>query len=310
MPYPHDDAKLKSWETGISSSIAKDAAPWNEYDTHIQTVCAVYNKHLAGVSGYVPLDWQLIKAIAWVESGATSTAWKTAPMQIGVNGDPGLRELLTSPTGKLILPPEYAKVLTVSNVPVNGNLNFEAGVGYVLKVTASFGMQTVMSGEELAGLLYKRVAEFGLETYTALQPSLSSLSAAGPFGEFGVTSALTPGLFPMGFPSVASAEPGSKPAEAAPAAGHASGKHGRHRTAKHAARPHPKQQLAIVGWKPRTLQFIAKHYNAGDGNYADKLQFALDLMSGKVKPEAAAAPHPAPHAAKHPPMRVPAGGRQ
>ena len=140
MPYPHDEAKLKSWETGLSAQIAKDPKPWDDYDLQIKTVCQVYDKHLAGVSGYVPLDWQLIKAITWVESGAAIEAWKTAPMQIGVNGDPGLRELLTSPTGKLILPPEYAQMLTVSNVPANGNLNIEAGVGYVLKVTANFGM--------------------------------------------------------------------------------------------------------------------------------------------------------------------------
>jgi hypothetical protein len=94
------------------------------------------------------------------------------------------------------------------------------------------------------------------------------------------------------------------------------GKHGH--PIKHAAHPHhpakhkhpapPPKHLAIVSWKPLTLQFIAKHYNAGDGNYADKLQFALDIMSGKIKPEAAPPPKPkAPHKPKHPPMRVPTG---
>ena len=69
------------------------------------------------------------------------------------------------------------------------------------------------------------------------------------------------------------------------------------------------KHLAIIGWKPRTLQLIAHHYNAGDGNYADKLQFALDIMSGKIKPEAAPAPPPKPKPKHKTPLRIPHPGR-
>lgn len=259
MPYPHDDAKLKVWETGLSDHIAKDAAPWDEYDTQIQLVTGVYNRHLAGVSSFPTLDWQVVKAICWVESGAVNPAWKTAPMQIGVNGDPGLRELLTSPTGKLILPPEYAKVLTVSNVPVNGNLNIEAGVGYVLKIMAMFGMQ------------------------------------ADP--------AAAPAPTPVATPTPAPAPP----VPAGVAAHHPVHGQAAHHKLHHAAKPKVHSHLAIVGWRPFTLQWIAKHYNAGDGNYADKLQFSLDLITGKIKPQLAPTPPPKAHKPKHHvPLRLPA----
>lgn len=243
MPYPHNETTLKRWETQLSDQIAKDPKPWDSYDTQIQLVTSTYNKFLGNTAHYQLLDWQLIKAITWVESGAADhRVWPTAPMQIGVNGDPGLRELLTSPAGKLILPPEYAKTLTISNVPVNGNLNIEAGTGYVLKITAIFGMQADPT------------------------PPAKSASAAA-----------------------------HKPAPVA---------HGK----SHSAPPKVHKHLAIIGWHPRTFELIARHYNAGDGNYADKLQFAFGIITGKIKPERAPAPPPKHSAKKHTPMRIPAQG--
>lgn len=318
MPYPHDDAKLKSWEQGLSGQIAKSPAPWNDYDTQIKAVCAVYDKHLTGVSGYVPLDWQIVKAIAWVESGAANAAWKTAPMQIGVNGDPGLRELLDKPAGKLILPQEYARVLTVSNVPVNGNLNIEAGVGYVLKIAANFGMQADTPPPPSGPALIQKA---GSPQAASMFGNPGSGQLAWNFGAPCLPGLLSPGLFPPGLstpsllpafgpvatpasttppPTAAAPHPASKPSKGGPHPAHG------HHPARHkVALP---KHLAIVSWKPLTLQFIAKHYNAGDGNYADKLQFALDIMSGKIKPEAAAQPAPKhAHRPQHPPMRVPSG---
>lgn len=261
MPYPKNEEKLKSWETAISSEIASDPKPWNDYDTQIQVVCSTYDRHLSGTSGYKPLNWQLIKAITWVETGAAITAWKTAPMQIGVNGDPGLNDLLNTPNGKMILPPEYTKTLTLSNVPTNGNLNIEAGVGYFLKIMAIFGMQ----------------ADKTPPGTTSGKPVTASHPAASP--------------------------PESPQKHLASQKHLAPQKH-----------PAPKKHLAIVGWRAETLQYIAQHYNAGDANYADKLQYALDIITGKVTPKAATPKAKDAHktpAVKHPavPMRIPVHAR-
>lgn len=250
MPYPKDEAKLKAWEDDRSNAIASDAAPWDAYDTQIQLVTTVYNEHLKDVAGYTPLNWQIVKAITWVETGALAKEWKTAPMQIGNPGDPGLRDLLATPQGKLILPQEYAQVLTLSNAASTGNLNIEAGVGYLLKILAIFGM------------------------------------------------------VPDAVPAV--------PASAASAPAAASGPQGSHHASRaahhHASKPkHPPKHLAITGWRPVTLEYIAKHYNSGDGNYSDKLQFALDLIQGKIKPQLAQkhTPTRSPAKKKKQPMRIP-----
>ena len=143
MPYPKDEQSLKFWEEALSHAIAKDPDPWNAYDPKIQMAVQQYNDQLRGISNFQPLDWQVIKAMTWVESGANSSKWKSAPMQIGLNGDPGLRDLLTSPQGKMILPQQYARTLTLLNVHTDGEKNIQAGTGYLLMVLAKFAMVPV-----------------------------------------------------------------------------------------------------------------------------------------------------------------------
>lgn len=67
---------------------------WNEYDRLIEREVADYNRRLADTPGYQPVDWRLIKAMVWIESGGpTNPAWRTRPIQIGNPGDPGLAAL-------------------------------------------------------------------------------------------------------------------------------------------------------------------------------------------------------------------------
>lgn len=45
--------------------------------------------------------------MTWVETGAENAEWKTKPMQIGVQGDPGLASPLRGDEGgDLIIPPQ------------------------------------------------------------------------------------------------------------------------------------------------------------------------------------------------------------
>ena len=82
------------------------------------TVVQTYNTFLAATKGYVPLDWKIVKALSWVESGALNPEWATRPMQIGVSSDPGLHQILETRSGKLLLPDVYKKTLTMANVLV------------------------------------------------------------------------------------------------------------------------------------------------------------------------------------------------
>lgn len=98
---------FEKWQDGLNKAV--DNAEWDVYDCNIQTAVNAFNRHLAGTAGYFPLDWQLIKAMMWVETEAGKDLWKSNPMQIGMPGDPGLRALLSDKEGgHLIVPPSLA----------------------------------------------------------------------------------------------------------------------------------------------------------------------------------------------------------
>lgn len=66
-------SRFESWQDYINDAVV-NPAKWNAYDCDIQTAVNEYNQHLFGVAGYMPLNWQLIKAMTWVETGAGKSA--------------------------------------------------------------------------------------------------------------------------------------------------------------------------------------------------------------------------------------------
>lgn len=88
---------FEKWQDGINRAVGD--SKWNAWDCEIRMAVDEYNRHLSGTSGYRPLDWQLIKAMIWVETGAESKKWRSNPIQIGNPGDPGLRSLLAGNEG-------------------------------------------------------------------------------------------------------------------------------------------------------------------------------------------------------------------
>jgi hypothetical protein len=91
-------ASTRSISPGFTAMLDRAARDerWNEYDRLIEREVADYNRRLADTPGYQPVDWRLIKAMVWIESGGpTNPAWRTRPIQIGNPGDPGLAALRT-----------------------------------------------------------------------------------------------------------------------------------------------------------------------------------------------------------------------
>jgi hypothetical protein len=72
------------WTNGIEKAVSN--RKWDVYDCEIRMIAGEYNVHLQTTPGYKPLDWRLVKAMIWTETGAGSPEWKTKPMQIGVAG--------------------------------------------------------------------------------------------------------------------------------------------------------------------------------------------------------------------------------
>jgi len=127
----------------------KDAevnSDWDIYDSHIQRLVSRYNDFLAGKGGYVPLDWHLIKAMIWVETGVLyeqGKPWKTMPMQIGNLGDPGLHDLLINPNRKLVVLPELWPRFTKAKITSDPYINIEAGTSLLFLRMAHFGLVEV-----------------------------------------------------------------------------------------------------------------------------------------------------------------------
>ncbi|WP_454725041.1 MULTISPECIES: LysM peptidoglycan-binding domain-containing protein [Cupriavidus] len=128
---------FEKWQDGLDK--AAGDAKWSTHDCEVQIAVNEFNRHLSGKAGYMPLDWRLIKAMLWTESGAASAQWSTKPMQIGVAGDPGLASFLSGDEGgELILPPAWKGRLTEGSVRSLPSHNIRAGIGYLLMRMARF----------------------------------------------------------------------------------------------------------------------------------------------------------------------------
>lgn len=130
-----------SWKDGIDKADEK----WNAHDLEIKAAVQDYEFHLLSTTpGFPGLDWRLVKAMLWVESGARDSEWKIKPMQIGARLDLGLPALLGNIEGGwLIVPPSYLPI-NESAVKINPRDNIRAGIGYLLMKMANFDIQTVM----------------------------------------------------------------------------------------------------------------------------------------------------------------------
>lgn len=141
-----DQTGFKKWKATLDR--ASSDAKWNEYDCEVRTAVTEFNTHLARSAGYVPLDWQLIKAMLWVETGAENKQWTSKPMQIGVPGDPGLASLLSGKEGgELILPPAWKGRLSATSATSIPSHNIHAGMGYLLMRMAIFEYRGVPAAD-------------------------------------------------------------------------------------------------------------------------------------------------------------------
>jgi LysM domain len=133
---------FEKWKDTIDAAAGDPR--WDGHDCEIRAVVNEFNLHLRGQAGFVALDWQLMKAMAWVESGALHAEWSRKPMQIGVVGDPGLASFLGGKEGgDLILPPAWRKRLTTATARTLPAHNLRAGIGYLLMRLASFDFRSV-----------------------------------------------------------------------------------------------------------------------------------------------------------------------
>jgi hypothetical protein len=245
-------AKVRSsyelWQDTIDASL-KDPR-WHLYDCDLQRIAAEFNRHLSGKGGYFPLDWRMIKAMVWTESGGPNNpAWRNNPMQIGNSGDPGLAALLSGKEGgDLIMPAEIKRTLTTTSVRSSAQMNIFAGIAYLLMRTARFGIATVPDDKDHK--VYEVIVRTGDSFDKIARTNGSTVDTL---------KKLNPGVFAL------------KPGQ----------------TLKYQKAD---IQKIIVGWDMVTTSTIATRYNVGDPAYAKKMNYCLAVMRKRGATDQGCAP--------------------
>ncbi len=142
---------------------------WNQHDLDIERIVSAYNRYLGSIPGYMPLDWHLVKAMVWTETGpvAPGNEWNTMAMQSANPGDSGFPEMMSKPDRtNLIVPPALRSAVSSPNS--NAHNNIAAGVGYLLYSASNFGQKTIADKKNLKKVtvakgdtLEKLAAKFG-----------------------------------------------------------------------------------------------------------------------------------------------------
>ncbi|HLL55993.1 MAG TPA: LysM domain-containing protein [Myxococcaceae bacterium] len=131
------------WQETVQDAVTN--AAWDLYDTTIKLEVSDYNTRLSGTPGYTKVDWLLLKAMVWVESGGPkSKAWKTRPMQIGNSGDPGYSVVKNGQEGASLIMSTRLKSDIASGNINEPNLNIRAGIAYVFTRMAKFSHKSVV----------------------------------------------------------------------------------------------------------------------------------------------------------------------
>ncbi len=231
---------FEKWKDTIDAAVGDPS--WDAHDCEIRTAVNEFNLHLRGKAGYGALDWQVMKAMAWVESGAKHSEWKVKPMQIGVSGDPGLAAVLGGKEGgELILPPKWLNRLSVATARTLPAHNIRAAIGYLLMRLASFEFRSVNTDDT-------RVYEVTVKPGDSL-----SLIAKNNGTTVEVIRELNPSVSPTAL------SPGQRL---------------KYRKAS--------IRRVITGWRVANTTTIAVRYNGGgDPNYTAKLDYVLPRLRAR-----------------------------
>jgi Zn-dependent peptidase ImmA (M78 family) len=248
---PRKLSPLDEWKAGREKAIGNH--DWYIYDNTIRKLVSEINQHLSmskNIEQYKPLDWKLIKAMIWTETGATSPAWKTRTMQIGNIRDKGILEVTVPARPRkynIIVPKDWDKYLKNKSDMIKSNPEYNIRAGIAL-------LMIKMSETEKDKTVYDDEKEY---IYEVVKGDLGYSSIAKKIGTTqGVLTTLN---------GIKAIHPGDK--------------------LKY-KKSHLEQY--IPGWKLLTPQNIQIQYNGdpkratasepGDINYADKVEYVYGLI--------------------------------
>lgn len=230
----------KRWTNTIDTSLNDPGA--RLYDTTIEGFVTEYNTRLEKTPGYVPADWKLIRAMAWVESGGPkAAAWNGRVMQIGNSGDPGFSALQKheGATPVVVAPATLTKLASLKPGQINDPFfNIEVGVAYVWVRLCKTDVGTIVDDPTLRDHTVAKKGEIASILARTEGTTLGDLKDANP----GINLDRLKGGEVIHF----------------------------HKA--HTGR-------RIIGWYPFTADQIASKYNVGDPAYADKLRYVMSKIN-------------------------------
>ena len=146
-----------AWKNTVDNGLTNPA--WDVYDALITSEVDAYNLRLKTTPGFLKLDWQNFKAMAWVETGALSPAWTIRPMQIGNPGDSGLSVLQNGAQGSLlIMSKQLQKDVSTPGKTDDPSVNIQAGIAYMLVCLIRSNIQSVISTSDPSIYTYQIVS--------------------------------------------------------------------------------------------------------------------------------------------------------
>lgn len=130
----------QKWKDTVNRGI--DDPRWDEYDTFIKDEVKKLNFKLAHTPQFLKLNWLLVKAIIWTESGGPENpSWKKRVMQIGNRTDPAYKVIQDGKEGSdLIMEPALRKDLHLIDNP---KVNIRVGLVYLFTRLAKFQYKSI-----------------------------------------------------------------------------------------------------------------------------------------------------------------------
>jgi len=228
---------LQKWKDTVNDAVSNSA--WDEYDQLITDEIAEYNKRLKDTPDFESVDWHLVKAMLWVESGGPSNAaWKRRAMQIGNKGDPGYRVLSHKGEGShLVMASQLWNDIKDPKQIDDPKINIRAGIAYLFTRMATFEDRSVDDASDTK--IHEHTVAPGESLWSIAKrhkTTVASLEEHNPEK----TKVIRPKQVL------------------------------KYRKAR--------IEMVITGWRPFRTVTIAQRYNVGDPDYAGKLDYCVGLF--------------------------------
>ncbi len=134
-------ALTEEWKRTFDDALTNPQ--WDQYDDLIRREIEEYNQRFKATPGFRALDWNLAKAILWVESGGPGNpAWTSRAMRIADRGDPGFHVLRGGQESAPAIISDNLRMALSGDIN-DPRINIRAGIAYLLTRLALSELQSV-----------------------------------------------------------------------------------------------------------------------------------------------------------------------